>query len=158
MTVFLSFAAFVCGIFLVVIPIAVPVETPEPPQADSAPADYTNVADSTPVPVDYTEYDNNFSVVISRWTPSSSGERVQVSITNTGAETYNWAMLDIVFLDKSNNIIKTARGGAYSQIRPNDTVNIYMLAEGIENARGFVRSVTTDRFVYDPENGLTSNY
>lgn len=166
--VFLSILAFMCGVFFVILPITIPAEvsetqdTTDSSDTDSITADYPGYVDSAPadsVPADYTgRYDSNFAVEISPWTPSSLGERVQVSITNIGNQTYDWAMLNVIFVDEIGNVIKTERGGAYSQIRPNDTVNIYMLAAGMENVRGFVYSVESDRFIYDPETGLISNY
>jgi hypothetical protein len=101
-------------------------------------------------------YIEDFDVKITPYSPSSIGERVQVSVTNISPNTYIWAILYIVFVDGNGNIIKTITGGAYSSIYPNDTKDTYISAVGLENALGFVYGVEAEQFIYDENLGLLS--
>ncbi|MDR1917409.1 MAG: hypothetical protein LBQ05_00270 [Christensenellaceae bacterium] len=104
-------------------------------------------------------YINDFMVTITPWTPSSNpdiGERVQVSVTNTSNETYNYVLLHIVFTDDFYSPIKTTTAGVYSQIDPSDTVSVYISANGIAESTAFVYAVEDDYFILDDERGLMS--
>ena len=129
----LCLSVFAVGIFLVVYPLMRPAEAAEPEPSELTTA---NIG----------AYINEFAVDTSPWIPSDGVERVQVGITNIGGNTYDWVVLDVVFLDDNGVAKSRVQSGAHSQIIPGDTVNVYMAAAGTENARGFVSRVQANIF------------
>lgn len=145
-----SVAAFAFGVFWFVSPLFPSADDP----AETPPAEEEIVTNGETH--DINAYVNEFAVDITP--PAEGSERAQVGITNIGANTYSWVLLDVSFVGDDGAIKKTVQSGAHSQIRPDDTVNVYVAAGDIENTRGFVSRVQADRFTNDPEMGLVSNY
>jgi hypothetical protein len=160
MTVAVALITFLFGIFFIVPPI-IPADNTQPNGTDTNGTSNEEVGGAVnltdaEMQTSIENFIDDFVVEITPWTPSSLGERVRVSVTNTSQANYNWAIVHIVFIDDNGNTIKTATGGTYSNIMPNDTVNIYMSADGLQNSMGFVYAVETDRFIYDSDMGLIS--
>jgi hypothetical protein len=158
-SIILTIFAFLVGAFFIMRP-------PAPADDDNLTEniDNTNTVNDTPagnitdiqMQSAIENYIDDFNVEITPWTPSGTGDRVRVSVTNIGNTTYEWALIYIVFIDELGNTVRTAMGGAYSHIAPNDTVSIYISADGLGNAAGFVYAVENQHFVEDPDRGLMS--